>query len=140
MKPNEVDSNNEQQLLKTVYNYKITIKPTPHRRRAEYKVGDHVRISKYRYLFDTGYSPNWTYEIFTIRKVLYSTDPITYLLKDYQDDLVNGCFYSEELQHVKDPNFYLIEKVIRTNKNKAYVKWMGFGPEHNSWVPKSSVV
>lgn len=152
MSPNEVNSHNEQHLLDTVYNYKremksSTIKPiikaakaSPRRRAAQFKVGDHVRISKYRYTFDKGYTPNWTTEIFRIRKVQYHTDPITYLLKDYQDEVIKGSFYVEELQKVKHPDVYLYEKIIDREKGKVLVKWLGFGPEHNSWIREKDIL
>lgn len=141
MKPSEVDPDNEQQLLDTVYKYKHIIKAIPRRRRrhAKFKVGDYVRLSKYRMLFDKGYTPNWTTEIFKIRKIQYNTDPITYLLSDYEDKEIKGSVYTEELQRVKHPNIYLVEKVIRSQKGKEYVKWLGFGPEHNSWIKKNTV-
>lgn len=141
MSPNEVDSDNEQHLLDTVYNYKRLATTTiPRRRVAAFKVGDYVRLSKYRMVFDKGYTPNWTTEIFRIRKVLYHTDPITYLISDYQDNEIKGSVYSEELQPVKHPNVYLIEKIIRKRKGQAFVKWLGFGPEHNSWIPEKDVL
>ena len=34
----------------------------------EFKVGDHVRISKYKYIFAKGYTPNYFEEIFVIKK------------------------------------------------------------------------
>lgn len=140
MTPNEVNSENEQHLRDTVYNYKRIISPSTLRRSAKFKVGDHVRLSKYRLLFDKGYTPNWTTEIFKIRKVLYHTDPITYLLSDYQENEIKGSVYAEELQTVKHPNIYLIEKTIRKRNGKAYVKWLGLGPEHNSWINESDVL
>ena len=30
----------------------------------EFKVGDHVRIQKYKSIFTTGYVPNWSEEVF----------------------------------------------------------------------------
>lgn len=141
MSPNEVNSSNEQHLLDTVYNYKRTIVTKgPKRRRAAYKIGDYVRISKFRKLFDKGYTANWTTEIFKIKKVLYHTDPITYLLVDYQDKEVEGCFYPEEIQPVANPNVYLIERTIRKQKGREYVQWLGFGNEHNSWIPTKNVI
>ena len=48
----------------------------------KFKIGDKVRISKYkRKIFDKGYTPNWTEEIFIIDEIKY-TNPITYKLKD----------------------------------------------------------
>ena len=35
----------------------------------EFKVGDHVRISKYKNIFAIGYTPNWSAEVFVIKKV-----------------------------------------------------------------------
>ena len=36
--------------------------------RPKYKLGDKVRISKYKYTFEKGYTPNWTKEVFAIVK------------------------------------------------------------------------
>lgn len=153
MKPNDVDSSNEQSLLNTAYNYKhlISNKSKPvlqydgilrklKRREVKFKVGDYVRISKYRQLFDKAYKPNWTTEIFKVRKVLYNTNPITYLLSDLQNEDIKGCLYAEELQLAKHPDIYLIEKIIRRKKGKLFVKWLGFGPEHNSWISERDEV
>lgn len=159
MKPNEVNSENEQQLRDTVYNYEhlvfasTSVTPSTavvnsggngrrrklQRRKAIFRVGDYVRLSKYRTTFEKGYTPNWTTEIFRIRKVQYNTDPITYLLNDYQKHEIKGSVYAEELQSVKHPNVYLVEKVIRKRNGQAYVKWLGFGPEHNSWISENDI-
>lgn len=155
MKPNEVNSDNAQHLLDTVYNYNVLV-PAPslamttsitnadgkrlQRRRAIFKVGDHVRMSKYRMAFEKSYTPNYTTEVFTIRKIQYNTDPITYLLKDNWNVDILGSVYAEELQPVKYPNVYLIEKIIARRANgDVRVKWLGFGNEHNSWISESSI-
>ena len=141
MTPDEVNSDNEQLLLDTVYNYKRVLSTAaPSRRSAKFKVGDYVRLSRYRMLFDKGYTPNWTTEVFRIRKVQYHTDPITYLLNDYRNSEIKGSVYAEELQFVKHPNVYLIEKIIRKRNGQVYVKWLGFGSEHNSWIPEKDVL
>ena len=36
---------------------------------SKFKVGDHVRISKYKNIFAKGYSPNWSEEVFVINKI-----------------------------------------------------------------------
>ena len=38
------------------------------KKNAKFKEGDHVRISKYKYAFATGYTPNWSEEIFVVKK------------------------------------------------------------------------
>ena len=62
-------------------------------------VGDNVRISAYKGIFDKGYKRNWTMEIFKIDKV-QDTKPTTYLLKDKNNEEIKGCFYRQELQKV----------------------------------------
>ena len=102
------------------------------------KVGDLVRISKYkRKVFDKGYTPNWTEEIFVVDGIVY-TNPITYKLKDLSGEEIQGSFYEQELlkteQSVTGP--FRIEKVIRRDRtgSKALVKWSGYPEKFNSWV------
>lgn len=132
MKPNEVNKENEKHLLRGVYKHTSLLTTN------KFKMGDHVRISKYKSVFAKGYLPNWTTEIFTIRKI-QDTQPFTYLLRDYQGNDVVGAFYDVELQKVQSPNIYLIEKVLRTKGDKIFVKWLGFDASHNSWVNKNDV-
>lgn len=134
MKPAEVDEGYERNLLRTVYAKKIVIRRSP-----KFKVGSHVRISKYKSIFSKGYTPNWTTEIFRIRKVLY-TDPFTYLLEDEKGNEIAGGFYEQEIQKVKYPDAFLVEKIIRRKGDKVYVKWLGFDNTHNSWVNKKDVI
>ncbi len=63
----------------------------------KYKVGDKVRVSKLKHIFEKKYTPNWSTEIFTITRVV-KTKPITYHLKDYQGQPVVGGFYEEEIK------------------------------------------
>ena len=44
----------------------------------KFKVGDHVRISKYKNIFAKGYTPNWSVEDFLIKK-FKNTVPWTYI-------------------------------------------------------------
>ena len=47
----------------------------------EFKVGDHVRISKFKNIFAKGYIPNWSKEVFIISKIK-NTVPWTYVISD----------------------------------------------------------
>ncbi|KAJ8914152.1 hypothetical protein NQ315_016230 [Exocentrus adspersus] len=92
MKPVKVTARNERSLLKSTYTHlKFANKIT------KFKVGDHVRISKYREAFEKGYTPNWSSEIFIIRKIRL-TNPTTYLLQDEAGKEITGGFYELELQ------------------------------------------
>ena len=103
------------------------------RRKHKFKLNDIVRISKYKHLFSKSYTPNWSTELFTISKIL-NTNPITYQLKDEFNNMIKGCFYEQELKKTDFPNTFLIEKILKKNKQKIYVKWLGMDKKHNSWV------
>ena len=61
----------------------------------KFKVGDKIRISKYkRKTFERGYTPNWTEEVFIIDKMQY-TNPIAYKTKHLSDKGIKGSFYTE---------------------------------------------
>ena len=66
-------------------------------KRSKFKVGDRVRISKFKNIFAKGYTPNWSREIFIVDKV-NDTVPYTYNLKDLNDEEILGSFYDKELQ------------------------------------------
>ena len=69
-----------------------------HNRKPAFKIGDTVRISKYkRKTFDKGYTPNWTEEVFVIDEIR-PTEPITYKINDLNGEEIEGTFYREELQ------------------------------------------
>jgi len=148
-------------ISKLVYNYNhtkhSTIKCTPYEARIKpikikrnklqiytsnkikFKINDQVRISKYKHNFSKGYTPNWSTEVFTIVKVL-NTDPLTYQLKDSLNNIILGNFYTQELKKTFFPDTFLIERIIKKNKKKLYVKWLGFDSSHNSWVKVNDIL
>mgnify|MGYP002775281590 CR=1 FL=1 len=135
MKPIKVNKKNKKQLWKSVFK-SIKIIDT---RKQKFKIGDSVRISKYRELFSKGYTPNWSNEVFLV-KLIKMTNPTTYILEDQQKNEIEGGFYQEELQKVKHPDVYLVEKVLRRKGNKVYVKWLGMDNSHNSWILKNYIL
>ena len=62
----------------------------------KFKVGD-VRISKYKNVFAKGYVPNWSEEVFVIKKVK-NTVPWTYVICDLNKEEIVGTFCKKELQ------------------------------------------
>ena len=81
----------------------------------KFKVGDHVRISKYKNIFAKGYAPNWSEEIFVVKKIK-NTVPWTYVINDLNGQEIVGSFYEKELQKTNQKEFR-IEKVIRRKGN-----------------------
>ena len=61
------------------------------------KVGDHVRISKYKNIFAKGYTPNWSKEVFVINTTK-NTVPSTYVLNDLNGEELIRSVYEKELQ------------------------------------------
>lgn len=138
MRPIDVNEENEERLLRTIYKQNNTIN-TYNEIEVKFHVNDYVRLSKFKSLFEKGYTPNWTTEIFRVTKIL-PTEPTTYLLADLNDKPIAGCFYEKELQRTKNHDVYLIEKMLKQKGNKILVKWLGFDESHASWINKEDFV
>ena len=104
----------------------------------KFKVGDHVRISKYKNIFAKGYTPNWSEEIFVIKEVK-NTVPWSYVTNDLNGEEITGTFYGKELQKPNQEEF-TIEKVIKRKDDKIYVKWKGYDNSFNRWVDEKDLV
>ena len=63
----------------------------------KFKIGDIVRISKYKNIYAKGYTPNWSEEVFVIKKVK-NTAPCTYVINDLKGEEIVGTFYEKDLQ------------------------------------------
>ena len=135
MKPIDVNKSNEK-YIKMTYTYGV-INKIP-----KFKVNDLVRISlKRRELFDkpTG-NIKWSEELFRIHSI-HKSNVITYKIKDLNDEIIKGiCLRERELSKTKNTTGeYIIEKILKTNKNKIYVTWRGYSNNFNSWINKTSV-
>ena len=60
----------------------------------KFKVGDHVRISKYKNMFAKSYTPNWSEEVFAIKKIK-NTVPWIYVINDLNSEEIIGTFYEK---------------------------------------------
>ena len=135
MRPKDVNLKNEKTLLRNVYNYSEVDK-----RKRKFNVGDKVRISNYKTIFEKKYTANWSAEIFDIY-IVQPTNPHTYKLKDYKGEIVKGGFYEHDFQYAKYHDVFMIEKVLkkRNKGSEIFVKWMGFDSSHNSWT-KNNII
>ena len=100
----------------------------------KFKVGDHVRISKYKNIFTKGYTANMSEEVFVVSK-FKNTVLWTYVVSDLNDEEITGSFYEKELQKTNQKEFR-IEKVLKRKGDKLYVKWKGYDNLFNSWIDK----
>ena len=94
--------------IKNIYNFEKT------RKLGKFKIGDRVKISLEKNIFEKGYETNWTQEIFVIHDIKYSNVPY-YYLKDLSSEKLDGTFYEQELQKTKQDDLYTIEKILKTN-------------------------
>ena len=104
----------------------------------KFKVGDHVRISKFKNVFAKGYTPNWSEELFIVKKIK-NTVPWTYVISDLNGEEIVGSFFEKDLQKTNQKEFR-IEKVIKRKRNKLYVKWKGYNNSFNSWIDKKNLI
>ncbi|XP_034934284.1 uncharacterized protein [Chelonus insularis] len=136
MKPVDVTSANEKQLFDTIYRKLKVLKIE--KKKNKFKIAEQVRISKYKHAFEKYYTPNWTTEIFAMIKVK-NTHLVTFKLTDHQNQLIEGGFYEDELTGVQYPDVYPVKTVLKKRGNQAYVKWLGFNNEHNSWINSNDI-
>ena len=127
MKPVDVKDN-------TYINFKKEIND----KNPKFKVGDHLRISKYKNIFAKGYMPNWSEEIFVISKIK-NTVPWTYVLNDLNGEEIMGTFHENELQGTKQ-NKFKIEKIIKRKGDKLYVKRKVHNNLFKSWIDKKDII
>jgi hypothetical protein len=140
MKPSQVNSRNENKVFLNLYGARKDLSVV----NPKFKVGDTVRLSKNKWHFEKGYTPNWTDEIFTVIEVINLDIPV-YRVKDLQDEEIKGVFYEQELQKIKkSDDVYQVEKIIKTRKNRQgkiehFVKWLGWPDKFNSWIPAENI-
>ena len=79
----------------------------------KFKVGDNIRISKYKNIFGKGYVPNWSEKVFVIKKVK-NTVPWIYVI----NDLKGGK--EKELQKTNQKELR-VAKIIKRKGDKLYV-------------------
>lgn len=140
MSPLEVNKSNEKLVLR---NLKRSTYPKIEKHQLQnpmkFNIGDIVRVSKYKHIFTKGYRPNWTNETFVVHRV-QPTVPETYILKDKDNNVLQGGFYGHELSLSKVGDVYLVEKILKQKGDKYLVRWFGFDTKADSWISKKDLI
>ena len=127
---------------KFVYKCQFETKFSQKDRLPRYSVGQKVRISLHKQLFEKGSTASWTEEIFQIRKLVF-TDRVLYKLKDLAGEHLTGSYYPEQLQ-VTNQSINRVDKILkkRTHRGKAQVlvKWAGYPDKFNSCEPAEAIL
>ena len=136
--PSKVNISNQENVWDALYNNNLTTTET----QDNIEVGSRVRISKVKTLFEKGYLPNWTSELFTVSEVI-RTRPLTYKLKDDNGEEIEGSFYFYELQKVGEKKVYLISKILNQRKRRGekeyLIQWYGYPSSFDSWIPARNI-
>ena len=69
----------------------------------KFRVGDHIRISKYKNIFAKGYAPNWSQEIFVVERIK-NTVPWTYEISDLNEEEIVGSFMKKNCKRLIKKN------------------------------------
>ena len=102
-------------------------------------IHDFVRISKYKIFFAKGYAPNWSEEVFLIKKDKKLKILWTYVINNLNGEETVGTLYKEKLEITNQKGFRN-EKVIKKKDDNLYVKWKGYNDLFNSWVDKKDTM
>ena len=104
----------------------------------KFKVGDYVRIEKYKNIFAKRYTPNCSEEVFVVSKIK-NTVLWTYLISDLNGEEITGSLQGKEVQKASQEKFR-IEKVLKRKGDELYVKWKGYDNSFNSFVDKKGLI
>lgn len=114
--------------------------------RYRYKINDLVRLSHLKHIFRRGYNQQFTGEIFKVSKRFHLQGIPMYKVRDFNEELIEGDFYENDLQKVdkSEDSLWLIEKVIkkrvRKGQKELFIKFESWPEKFNQWVKESDIV
>ena len=149
MTPSEVKTSNSDQVFLNLYGFDKRLDSNVSKSEKKFNIGDTVRISKYKPLFEKGYTNNWSKEIFVINKVFYDK-VISYQIKDINDEIILGRFYQNELLKVKFDykkdistdsfDIEILKTKIVKNKKLYFVHWKNYPSSLDSWIEEKDLI
>lgn len=138
MKPIDATPDKEKEIFHNLYGVASVFDIYKNFKSPNLEAGDVVRIQKELLPFRKGYLPKWSEETFTIDRAFKKPTNPMYTIRDRKQDEIVGRFYPQELQVITEPEYFRIEKIIKTagqgNKKKHLVRWLGYTPLYDSWV------
>lgn len=112
-------------------------------REPQFAVGDFVRISRLKGVFEKGYSHKWSKEVFQISAVNSSQNPVMYQIVDQSNEPIKGKFYEEELQKTNMQSFRRVSEIIKSRTQAGVKQFLvsfdGYGKDFDRWVTQSEL-
>jgi hypothetical protein len=143
MAPKDISIKDEREVYEKVY-LPVELKREKEPIVFKFRKGDKVHISSKRGVFEKGYTPQFSQELFVIA-VCLPTHPVRYRLKDLSGEVLLGSYYEAEMLKalVDDDPTFIIDKVIRRKNVKgekqALIQWKYYSKKFNSWIPESEI-
>ena len=136
MKPMDASKKSNENNIRKNYNFETTNK------KSKFSIGDKVKISILKNLFEKGYTSNWSEQIYIIDDIKSFNVHCYDYLKDLNGNKIDGMFYEQELlkTNMKDDDLCIIEKIIKKVGNKYLVKWRGYDDSFNSYLNENDIV
>ena len=137
--PADVNKNNQTEIWNKVCG------STPKKKVILFKAGHQVRIAKEKHQLIKGYLPNFTFELFIVKKLLQNRYPATYKLIDLNGEEIEGIFYNEELVRAAIPSKlvdkidYIVKSRIYNKKLQHFVKWK-LKHKPPSWIYNTALI
>ena len=144
--PHEADKPRCQAWIRSILQRNHTERREKAKKEPKFSLGDTVRIKilpKKISRESRAYVPQFKGEYFTVIGIKTNMMVPMYRIRSQDtNEIIQDNFYAEELQRVRG-NIYQVERVLarrgRGANREIFVKWMFFGPQHNSWVKVSDV-
>ena len=111
-----------------------------------FKIDDYVRLSFTKYLFQREYHQRWSDEVFIVKQRVRRDNIPLYKVKDWNGDIVEGWWYTSELQKIdkEQDDLWKVEKVLERRKvrgkGQSLVKFLNWPKKFNMWIRDENLV
>ena len=142
LSPSAVTSKNEALIWKRMY---VDTATAAGKRKFKFQVGDLVRLTHLKHVFQRDFQEKWTQEIFIVTSRNIREGVPVYTVQDWAKEPVEGAWYESELQKVRKDKDVLwkVEKILRRRtrqgQKEVLIKWIGWPDKFISWEPETSL-